>query len=128
MKHLRIFESFGDDEDLEDALEGYLQCALWTEELDSDYDVDDFDTLSVDLARDDVEKFLEELDDYDLLDELLNQMDYNSIGHDFWLTRNGHGAGFWDRDIEELGNEITKICSEFGTKYVYEENGKIYME
>jgi hypothetical protein len=19
-------------------------------------------------------------------------------GHDFWLTRNGHGTGFWDRD------------------------------
>lgn len=19
-------------------------------------------------------------------------------GHDFWLTRNGHGAGFWDRE------------------------------
>ena len=19
-------------------------------------------------------------------------------GHDFWLTRNGHGAGFWDGD------------------------------
>ena len=22
----------------------------------------------------------------------------NQAGHDFWLTRNGHGAGFWDGD------------------------------
>jgi hypothetical protein len=22
-------------------------------------------------------------------------------GHDFWLTRNGHGAGFWDGDWPE---------------------------
>ena len=22
-------------------------------------------------------------------------------GHDFWLTRNGHGAGFWDGDWSE---------------------------
>ena len=23
------------------------------------------------------------------------------IGHDFWLTRNGHGAGFWDGDWDD---------------------------
>ena len=22
---------------------------------------------------------------------------YDQMGHDLWLTRNGHGAGFWDR-------------------------------
>lgn len=24
---------------------------------------------------------------------------WGQIGHDFWLTRNGHGAGFWDRGV-----------------------------
>lgn len=24
--------------------------------------------------------------------------------HDFWLTRNGHGAGFWDGDWDYLPN------------------------
>jgi hypothetical protein len=24
--------------------------------------------------------------------------DMSQAGHDFWLTRNGHGTGFWDRD------------------------------
>jgi len=27
----------------------------------------------------------------------LTQFDPVQIGHDLWLTRNGHGAGFWDR-------------------------------
>jgi hypothetical protein len=27
----------------------------------------------------------------------LTQFDAAQIGHDLWLTRNGHGAGFWDR-------------------------------
>jgi len=27
----------------------------------------------------------------------LSQFDAAQIGHDLWLTRNGHGAGFWDR-------------------------------
>lgn len=27
----------------------------------------------------------------------LPELDWSRVGHDFWLTRNGHGAGFWDR-------------------------------
>jgi hypothetical protein len=39
-------------------------------------------------------------------------------GHDFWLTRNGHGAGFWDRPEiygAEIAQELTrasKACGE----------------
>src|SRR5262245_12754239 len=30
-------------------------------------------------------------------------------GHDFWLTRNGHGAGFWDGDYpDDVGDALTK--------------------
>lgn len=38
-------------------------------------------------------------------------------GHDFWLTRNGHGAGFWDRDelkADNIGDELTALCKPFG--------------
>ena len=129
MKHIKIFEDFDTGEnEVYQALQGYLHCALWVEELDADYDISDFDTLSADLARNDVNKFLDELDEYDLLDELSTQMSYDSIGHDFWLTRNGHGAGFWDRGLEDVGKEVSKICEEFGDKYAYAENGKIYIE
>jgi len=34
-------------------------------------------------------------------------------GHDFWLTRNGHGAGYWDRPILRdggLGVKLTQAC------------------
>lgn len=34
-------------------------------------------------------------------------------GHDFWLTRNGHGAGFWDRDelkADNLGRRLADAC------------------
>lgn len=30
-------------------------------------------------------------------------------GHDFWLTQNGHGAGFWDGDWPTYGETFTKI-------------------
>lgn len=31
-------------------------------------------------------------------------------GHDFWLTQNGHGAGFWDGDWPTYGEIFTKLA------------------
>lgn len=39
--------------------------------------------------------------------------DFSHAGHDFWLTRNGHGAGFWDSPEvygEDLADELTALC------------------
>lgn len=49
-------------------------------------------------------------------------------GHDFWLTRNHHGAGFWDRGLsEELGERLTAAAQAFGTVDLYTgDDGKIY--
>ena len=36
-------------------------------------------------------------------------------GFDFWLTRNGHGAGFWDGDWPEpYGEMLTKLAKTYG--------------
>ena len=32
-------------------------------------------------------------------------------GHDFWLTRNGHGAGFWDADYSYGDYSAKKLTS-----------------
>lgn len=31
-------------------------------------------------------------------------------GRDFWFTRNGHGVGFWDRDLGDIGDTLSKRC------------------
>ena len=31
-------------------------------------------------------------------------IDWRQVGHDLWLTRNGHGTGFWDRDNSVYGD------------------------
>ncbi len=37
-------------------------------------------------------------------------------GHDFWLTSNHHGAGFWDGDWEEEAGEfLTKASRPYAT-------------
>lgn len=30
----------------------------------------------------------------------------DQAGHDFWLSRNGHGSGFWDRDSSYYGDHV----------------------
>lgn len=80
---------------------GYLSCLQW---LTRDDDGDPIDGLSLDdMAPEaldeihaDCEAFLaDNLTDMDWY--LTNIGDHHSAGHDFYLTRNGHGAGFWDR-------------------------------
>lgn len=49
-------------------------------------------------------------------------------GHDFWLTRCGHGAGFWDGDWPEPAAGILDKASEkFGNVDLYVgDDGQIY--
>lgn len=127
----------------------YVSCALWSEgcmgsatsahadpskcggeDCDSSLSHDlnfGHDDLSAAAARDmeaDVEGFIKSC-----LQERPNCfdcMDDAAIGHDFWLTRNGHGAGFWDRGLGELGEYLTAMSKPFGSAMLYvNANGEV---
>lgn len=43
-------------------------------------------------------------------------------GRDLWFTRNGHGVGFWDREVlkpEQIGQRLTDAARAFGPADVY---------
>lgn len=52
----------------------------------------------------------------------------SQAGHDFWLTRNGHGAGFWDGDWPEPhGEALCGVAESFPDVSLYVGgDGKIY--
>jgi len=55
--------------------------------------------------------------------------DYGPVqaGHDFWLTRNGHGAGFWDRGLGPVGTRLTDAAHACGSVDLYAgDDGWIY--
>ena len=56
------------------------------------------------------------------------EIDDKQAGHDFWLTRNGHGAGFWDGDVKEpYGEMLTKIANSYGPFELYTgDDGTVY--
>lgn len=102
----------------------YLECALWSstecddegnmgQPLDDNYDTCDIapDTLAEMVA--DCEGFQEANAD-DLAD-----IDDSQAGHYFWLTRNGHGSGFWDRGLGERGDRLTDACKPYGPFDLY---------
>jgi hypothetical protein len=47
-------------------------------------------------------------------------------GRDFYLTRQGHGAGFWDGGWPIYGETLTKISKGYGSVGLYlSDNGEI---
>ena len=54
---------------------------------------------------------------------------WNAVAHDFILTRNGHGAGFWDSDrwVAPWGDRLTELAKSFGEiSCVVGDDGLIY--
>jgi len=52
---------------------------------------------------------------------------WNQAAHDFILTRNDHGAGFWDGHWHApWGDRLTDLAKRFGETYLYVEDGMIY--
>ena len=114
------------DKDLETMVNAFLSCALWSssncnEEIDEEfmdgiYSTEDIDQQSLDMVNKVCAEFVSKITPNDLA-EYLETFDYSglcnnytNLGHDLWLTSQGHGAGFWDRDLNELGDRLTELA------------------
>lgn len=110
--------------------EAYITCALWSstdedgESLDGLYTVDDISPETLAQIQEDCAAFQADHAD-DIGDELVQ------AGHDFWLTRNRHGAGFWDRGEgyypTGAGSRLTDAAHVYGSVDLYVgDDGLIY--
>lgn len=62
-------------------------------------------------------------------DSRINGYDAQRAGNDFWYTRNHHGVGYWDRDLGELGDTLTKAAHGWREKNLYRgDDGLIYLD
>lgn len=57
---------------------------------------------------------------------LANGWTAEQLGHDLWLTRNGHGSGYWDRDMPFNG-ELTAAAKALGTQALEISRGCAYL-
>lgn len=126
----------------DDFARGYMEAAVWLgAELpeghpDADSDKNN-DLTPADLAPETILAMLGECIAFrvkagDLLTQAEAREGYSAAraGHDFWLTRNGHGAGFWDRDeleADDLGDKLSEVAKAFGESNLYQgDDGGIY--
>ncbi len=132
---IMIQESMSDDIDV---LRSYIDTALWSSmddlghNLDDKYDITDVDMSVISQARKDLELFFNKTAHF----FKGSKHEDDVIAHDFWLTRNYHGAGFWDGDYDDyddLGDEAVRALTDlsqsqqFGMVDLYVgDAGKIY--
>lgn len=115
---------------IETMIAAYVRCALWSttgagndgeDPLDKDHDASDISEKTMAKMRQDCEAFIER-----------NAEDIGSeherAGRDLWLTRNHHGAGFWDGGWpKDAGKRLTDAAHAMGEVDLYVgDDGVIY--
>jgi hypothetical protein len=99
---------------LDDFERAYFECALWTAELDA-HSVEEIDERHIENSRKEIAAFRETEACKDAIEKGFWTED--QAGHDFWLTRNHHGAGFWDRHSSGEGRALGEKLTEQAHKY-----------
>ena len=120
---------------MDEFVKAYLACALWAstdgreehedEPLDKLHGIGDITPEALLQATADCKKFREENA------VALEGYPDKQAGHDLFLTRCGHGCGFWSRDqkytSEENEQALTRAAEKLGEVWFYVgDGGKIY--
>lgn len=121
----------------------YVGAALWSstddegEPLDKGRDIDDVAAETLDAMERDCLAFYAANKDAIHCEDAPMSRDFEGpiahreaamAGHDFWLTRCGHGAGFWDGDWPEpYATQLDNAAKTFGNVDLYVgDGGKVY--
>ncbi len=124
--------------DLSAFTRGYIECALWADGNAESLSVEGDGEDEEDAGLADVSPELMAAMSLDCLTfETANAADLEAaeeagrdrdhLGHDFWLSRNGHGTGFWDRGLGEVGERLHAAAQACGQVDLYRgDDGLIY--
>lgn len=120
--------------------EGYIECLLWSSTYGEEGTPVDDDFGPEDISPEAMAEIVQDCTDFQAAnaDDLNAYASERSVrpgesvdayaGHDFCLTRNHHGAGFWDRGLGELGDRLTKASHAYGSMDIYPgDDGKLYV-
>lgn len=127
---------------LKDLVAGYVDAMLWAEHTEHDgKDQGSFescgyaqDDIALSAAKEivrDCQAFCEihsTLWEFDAQgNPLAEKADLYAIGQNFYLSRNGHGAGFFDSGMSEA-RALQQAAKTYGTQGLYlGDNGKLYV-
>jgi len=118
--------------DLDKFFDGYVEAALFSstdestesggDPLDDNYDRSDF-------TKEALRKMRRDADSFARANAALIEGREREAGIDFWFTRNGHGAGFWDGDWPEPdATTLTNASQRYGEQYIYVSRGRLHVQ
>lgn len=127
----------------EEFFDAYVAAALWSTNgdddrpLDADHDASNIATDTLAKMRADCDAFYAANSEHIHCEDAPLSRDFEGsitdqqaalAGHDFWLTRCGHGVGFWDGDWPEPhASALTEAAQSFGNVELYVgDDGLIY--
>lgn len=126
-KFIKILEQLeGTNKQFDKFFHNYLVAALWSSTddetpLDDNYSISDISKETLSKLKTIANSFYQEA--YEMI-----KNDVDQAGHDFWLTQNGHGAGFWDGDWKEHGDALTVLAKKHKEVDLYVgDDGKLYI-
>lgn len=110
----------------------YVECALWSstvsieghehdgDPMDKHYSIYNIHPESLDRMAAQCAKFQRDNEQWITEEHRITVSEFTAdemAGHDFWLTRCGHGAGFWDGDwSKEAGAAMTEYSERAGVR------------
>ncbi len=129
---------------LDDFTKGYIECALWSTNDNSDpsggeplyknYDISDLSEKSLAEIIAECADFQQaQAEDLALAYELYTGTSDGASaeawgGHNFWLTKNGHGTGWWDRGLGKVGDRLTEAAHVYSSTDIYVgDDGKLHI-
>ena len=119
----------------------YVETMCWSSTDDNGTNFDSCEYASTEFAADTITRIKEDCFKFRTLadaafesfnassdDYPINPRQFH-VAHDFWLTRNRHGAGFWDGDYPEpLATKLTDLAHSFGEQDLYiGDDGTFYL-
>lgn len=105
----------------------YLATLMWSSEEENDpMDLSQLSPTALACAQDECRSFL--VAHGELVSQAVAVYGLDGVAHDLALTRNNHGAGFWDGELPEpLGQQLTSVCETMGQCQPYRgDDGLIY--
>ena len=127
-------------QDLDKFTYAYCECALWSthdyneedsegiEMLDANYGIEDISNECLAQMAADCADFRANNEDLEAAYARNDEHFYYGpaqAGYDFWLTREGHGAGFWDRGLGEVGERLSALARPYGSFGLYSYEGEV---
>lgn len=106
---------------LDEFTRGYVESALICSDVLAKRWIADIDPSTLQQMIEDCQAFQESNSE-------VPEINSGRAGSDFFLTRNRHGAGFWDGDWDEPHGKVLTDCAHaYGTFELYEgDDGKVY--